>query len=287
MRILYSLLSFSGLAQENTGKNTGISKLDIDREMEISGIEPVQLLARRLPQQMMNNTGPGMREKVFQMQRLYQKHKATGLNAQETSSLLSIRKLMQLKSMVTSLIGDASINFDRFCFYGCYCLPDAAIHDASPGVGKPVDEIDNACKELKMCYQCANRDTKEETGGECEQDMAYSVQPISGYGGGIVDHECMNTEDTCRWRICQCDRAFAHKMKQKYDMWSASNHAVEGGFNRGSCEIETRGAGAPRECCGDYAAPFHTQQRQLINTNYQQCCSNQKIKNYGDVCSLR
>ena len=52
-------------------------------------------------------------------------------------------------------------------------------------------------------------------------------------------------------------------------MWSASNHAVEGGFNRGSCEIETRGAGAPRECCGDYAAPFHTQQRQLINTNYQ------------------
>ena len=73
MRILYSLLSFSGFAQENTGKNTGISKLDIDKEMEISGIEPVQLLARRLPQQMMNNTGPGMREKVFQMQRNGQK----------------------------------------------------------------------------------------------------------------------------------------------------------------------------------------------------------------------
>ena len=76
MRILYSLLSFStGIAQtaKNTDIVTGIPQLDIDMEMEISGIEPVQLLARRLPQQMMNNTGPGMREKVFQMQRKWSK----------------------------------------------------------------------------------------------------------------------------------------------------------------------------------------------------------------------
>ena len=54
---------------------------------------------------------------------------------------------MQLKTLVTALLGDSSVNFDRFCFYGCYCLPDAAVHDASPGSGKPVDEIDNACKD--------------------------------------------------------------------------------------------------------------------------------------------
>ena len=57
-----------------------------------------------------------------------------------------------------------SIDFDRFCFYGCYCLPDAAIHDSSPGAGQPVDSIDNSCKELKQCYQCANRDTQEDKG---------------------------------------------------------------------------------------------------------------------------
>ena len=55
--------------------------------------------------------------------------------------------MIQLKAIVSSLLGDSSINFDRFCFYGCYCLPDAAIHDSSPGTGKPVDEVDNACKE--------------------------------------------------------------------------------------------------------------------------------------------
>ena len=59
-----------------------------------------------------------------------------------------------------SLLASYQIDFDRFCFYGCYCLPDAAVHDKSPGTGRPVDNIDNACHELKMCYQCANRDTK-------------------------------------------------------------------------------------------------------------------------------
>ena len=60
--------------------------------------------------------------------------------------------------MVTQLLADNSIDFDRFCFYGCYCLPDATIHDSSPGTGQPTDAVDNSCRELKMCYQCANRD---------------------------------------------------------------------------------------------------------------------------------
>ena len=46
------------------------------------------LLARRLPQSMMNNTGHGLQEKVYQMQKLYRKYKVQGLNDRETSSLL-------------------------------------------------------------------------------------------------------------------------------------------------------------------------------------------------------
>ena len=70
-------------------------------------------------------------------------------------------------------------------------------------------------QELKMCYQCANRDTKAETGAECEQSSAYSVTQIFDPAGNIADYECTNQVDSCRWRICQCDRAFAHKIKQK------------------------------------------------------------------------
>ena len=133
---------------------------DIDEEFEISKIPASSLLLRRLPPSMLNGTGPAMREKVYKMQKLYQKHKSQGLTNQETGNLLELRKLMQLKAMVTSLLASYQIDFDRFCFYGCYCLPDAAVHDKSPGTGRPVDSIDNACKELKMCYQCSDRDTK-------------------------------------------------------------------------------------------------------------------------------
>jgi len=260
------------------------AEIDIDYEMTLSGIEPGSLLMRRLPQQMMNNTGQGLREKAYQMQRLYQKYKIKGLTPGETNSLLSIRKLMQLKTLVTALLGDSSINFDRFCFYGCYCLPDAAVHDASPGTGRPVDGIDNACKELKMCYQCANRDTKSETGGECEQSSAYSVTQLFDPAGHIADYECTNQVDSCRWRICQCDRAFAHKIKQKHMDWQQKNHAVEGTFDRGYCEIEVPNPGSRKQCCGTYTSPFATQQRQIINSNYQICCANNGIQPYGELC---
>ena len=157
--------------------------------------------------------------------------------------------------MVMSLLASYQIDFDRFCFYGCYCLPDAAVHDKSPGTGRPVDNIDNACHELKMCYQCANRDTKigknptqtawiksalsmlrtdiedeiksqwisviqnldhrfSDAGETCDQLAAYSVTPIYE-DNRVVDYRCDNQVNSCRWRICQCDRAFAHKIKMK------------------------------------------------------------------------
>ena len=66
-----------------------------------------------------------------------------------------------------------------------------------------------------MCYQCANRDTKSDSGKECEQSSAYSVESIKSRNGEITDFRCTNTKDSCRWCICQCDRAFAHKIKEK------------------------------------------------------------------------
>jgi len=50
-------------------------------------------------------------------------------------------------------------------------------------------------------------------GDECHQDAAYSVNPLTDSSGKIYDYQCTNREDSCRWRICQCDRAFAHKIK--------------------------------------------------------------------------
>jgi len=206
--------------------------LNIDEELALTGIAPGSLMMRSPPRGLFNSTGPALKQKIFELQDLYQEHKTKGLNEQKTATLLQIRKLLQLKSMVMQLLDDKSIDFDRFCFYGCYCLPDSNVHDASPGSGTPVDSIDRSCHELKMCYQCANKDTIEETGDKCHQDSAYSVEPIRNELGTVVDYTCKNRVGSCRWRNCQCDRAFAHKIKQEHDEWEIANHYKLGGFDR-------------------------------------------------------
>ena len=60
-----------------------------------------------------------------------------------------------------------------------------------------------------------------ETGETCDQLAAYSVKPVVE-DGRIIDFVCQNTPDSCRWRICQCDRAFAHKIKDKVSqLWNS------------------------------------------------------------------
>jgi len=262
-----------------------IGAVDIDAELNMSGIDTTSLLMRR-PQGLFNSTGPALREKIFELQGLYQKHKSVGLNGAETTSLLQIRKLLQLKSMVTQLLADNSIDFDRFCFYGCYCLPDSNVHDASPGTGTPVDEIDRSCHELKMCYQCANKDSIEETGDSCHQDSAYSVEPIRNENGQVIDYTCSNTAGSCRWRNCQCDRAFAHKIKEEHEDWNRKNHIKLGGFDRGQCEVNIPARGViAKTCCGAYDSPYGSQQRQIINPDIKQCCAkSNEIKPYGEMC---
>ena len=39
-----------------------------------------------------------------------------------------------------------------------------------------------------------------------------------------------------------------------------------------------------KECCGKYDSSLAEQQRQLININQRQCCPNQAIKPFGDMC---
>ena len=81
-------------------------------------------------------TGPALREKIYTMQNLYQKYKSTGLEEAETNNLLQIRKLLQLKTLVTTLLNDNrylsrwirihSKDFEHFttilCIEGYWCI---------------------------------------------------------------------------------------------------------------------------------------------------------------------
>merc|ERR1711920_50569 len=191
------MLAFLSLIIFHVARTQEADELDIDAEFTMSDIQPASLMMRRPPPGLFNGTGEAMAQKVYEMAHLYQKHRSQGLTLDERHNLLGLRKLMQLKTMVVTLLASHQIDFDRFCFYGCYCLPDAGVHGKSPATGRPVDNIDSACHQLKMCYQCAHRDTKEETGETCDQLAAYSVTPVVEEGK-IIDFKCTNKPNTCR-----------------------------------------------------------------------------------------
>ena len=85
MSLLLPFLAFT------TGLNIPVepsSLLDIDQELLMGGIDPGSLLMRRTSKNLTDNNGPGLKEKINQMQSLYRQHKLQGLNSQDTTTLL-------------------------------------------------------------------------------------------------------------------------------------------------------------------------------------------------------
>ena len=67
-----------------------------------------------------------------------------------------LRRLKQLKSLILHL--QPAHHFARYCYYGCWCLPEVD-HTIEPaGKGMPVDEVDRSCKNQARCYECAKMD---------------------------------------------------------------------------------------------------------------------------------
>ena len=75
------------------------------------------------------------------------------------NEIAGVRKIRQLKILITSMMADEIRNgekgtgFGRYCYYGCHCLPDKH-HNEYLTFGKPVDNIDKQCKQMGVCYKC-------------------------------------------------------------------------------------------------------------------------------------
>ena len=81
------------------------------------------------------------------------------------------RKFRNLKILVLWLQKDQ--RFGRFCYYGCYCLPEGSHDIASGGYGKPLDAIDRACFDFKQCYRCLI--DEHEAAGQSIRDGSNSI----------------------------------------------------------------------------------------------------------------
>jgi hypothetical protein len=181
-----------------------------------------------------------------------------------------IRKFRQLKIVVLWLAAEQK--FGRYCYYGCYCLPEGSHNIASGGYGKPLDAIDTACFDFKKCYQCLQDEHDNQCGGE---DVGYRMD-LNTDSDGKNWVECTNKIGSCRYNVCQCDKQLAEQLAIHEQNWDMSLHTVKGGFVRE--EKCFRGSGIHRfeECCGDTSTFPYNQPRKD-----NQCCDGHLAKPAG------
>ena len=92
------------------------------------------------------------------------------MSLDRTASEMELRKFRNLKILVLWLQKEQK--FGRYCYYGCYCLPEGSHNIASGGYGSPVDGVDRACRDFKQCYKCLVD----------EYDVAMPDKTFSGQG---------------------------------------------------------------------------------------------------------
>merc|ERR1711979_35797 len=185
-----------------------------------------------------------------------------------------LRKFRQLKIAVLWLQEEKK--FGRYCYYGCYCLPEGSHNIASGGYGKPQDPIDKACFEFKNCYRCLLDEHSDES-KECRgEEFGYRMD-LNIDSQGNKEIVCTNKPGSCRYNICQCDKALAEKLAQHEKSWNEDLHTVKGGFVRDDvCFKPQGGIHKFEECCGNKSTfPFNQPRRS------NQCCDGNEAKPAG------
>ena len=119
---------------------------------------------------------------------------------------------------------------------------------SSPGLGKPVDELDRHCHQYKQWYQylnklkshkfwhnqylnaiCSQRCTKQFMGEECIGEFVeYNFEKKQK---GVV---CTDEANSCKRMVCECDLQFAKGIKTAMKSYDRSNHRFYGFDSEGS-----------------------------------------------------
>lgn len=218
---------------------------------------------------------------------------------------LAIRRLKQLKVLILWL--QPEYRFARYCFYGCWCLPDADHALNSAGYGKPVDNIDASCKRQSQCYDCAQMDNDNVVCDASTTNYKYELifdesDPTNHMKKSIKclderkDGEKGNSKSGCKRSVCECDKKLAEDLRQYFDEWDIKKHAIQGGFDwEGECErINCTGPGCGHElaCCGDLGngvrMPYRVEGRRqccghyTYDSTFFECCSDESVQAIGN-----
>lgn len=268
--VLLSLLVDYGFA----ASVPAISSFNATEHLLDANINPGQLtISRRKP----SYIGPALAQTWDKLGNLYKEYQQKGrLNNLEKREFGTARKLIQLSNIVRATQKNQYL-FERYCFYGCHCIPGYPIHDSAAGKGAPQDGIDSTCSNLRQCYLCANNEEKDNQDKECDGvTMSYSWKFLDNDNDGKTDDiQCLNQENSCRWKLCQCDRQFALELRNHEEEYN-QEFSEEAGFDReGICTAGPPGPETIRKCCGNYKNNF----RLIYNAQHQECCSD----SMGDI----
>jgi len=187
---------------------------------------------------------------------------------------LGMRKFRQLKIVVLWLQHERK--FGRYCYYGCYCLPEGSHNLAQGGYGKPQDNIDRSCKDFKQCYRCLNEEFGDTSKGCAGEEFGYRFDLLTN-ADGSKDVQCTNRLGSCRRSVCECDLQLARALSKYESEWDESLHSVKGDFDRETtCAVPPGGGNPILECCGDKTTfPFNQPRRA------NQCCDGPEAKPLG------
>jgi len=162
-------------------------------------------------------------------------------NAMETE--VQLKRFVELKQLV-SWLQPKDKRISRYCFYGCWCLPEGA-HSFVAGEGRPVDLVDKACQYLWFCYTCAKQEMTGVFSGKqriCNPTTVkytfrfkYDKKKPRYYPGRDIlckdkFYHPMNTKDkwksNCAKAICECDRGLAMRLYKAWKHWDKSRHRI-------------------------------------------------------------
>lgn len=196
------------------------------------------------------------------------------------SELATIKRFKNLKAMVMSMQPPEVTIFGRYCYYGCWCLPNGQ-HNLAAGYGAPVDPIDQVCKEFALCYKCIELDF----GGACQPEKrGYRWGPHTTTMGVVYDVYCkddatIGPTHRCKRYTCECDRVLAVGLAATWAVWNESFHARWGSFDReANCESDCGQNCYPQDdCCGAYGSAssslsYATTRRPYATTNPSSGC---------------
>jgi len=211
------------------------------------------------------------------------------------------RKLKQLKVLILWL--QPEHRFARYCFYGCWCLPDREHKLFTVGYGKPVDNVDGSCQRQSKCYECAQMDHQDQN---CDpSDVGYKFKlhydpadPTNNMKKSIecTDDARKGSKHSCRRSICECDKRLSEDLREHFSEWYEGHHQEQGDFDAGAnCLVEgcKNGNCGPHtvECCGNLGSgvrmPYRTDGRRkccgdkTYDSTFQECCEGNTLAAIG------